>query len=318
MRFDGTREVRRFTGVVVPAVAAALGVLPWLVLAHDLPHRAAAHFNWRGHPNGALPLPVLAVVLGGVTVACSAVLVGWTWSSLGDRANRVTGFLAAFTGMFFGLLSLCTALANKGHASWHDARLQPGAVGGSFGAAFGVAMAFVAITAVQDAAPDAHRPTLPLAADERAAWFGRASNRRLSTLGGIMVVVALGLVVAGLYGAASGIGVGGLAVLGASSVRVAVSERGVVVSSGPLGWPSVRFALDDVVSAGSIDFKPLQWGGWGYRGSLHLFRKAAWGLRRGPAIELELRRGRRFAVTVDDADAAAAVINGLVAHRPVY
>jgi hypothetical protein len=318
MRVDGTTEVRRFAGIVLPGVSVALGVVPWLVLGHDLPHRAAAHFNWRGHPNGSLPLPVLAVLLGGVTVACAALLVAWTWTSFADRSNRWVGFLAAFMSVFFGLLSLWIALANRGHADWHDVRLEPGAVGGSLGAAFGVAFAFAAVTAVQHADPLATHPSLPLAEDERAAWFGRASNVGLSVLGVVMVLVATGLVVAGLYGAASGIGIGGLVVIGASSLRVAVGERGVVVTSGPLHWPSLRFALDDVVSAGAIDFKPLHWGGWGYRGSLRLFRRAAWGLRSGPAIELELRNGRRFAVTVDHADDGAAVINGLLAHRPLY
>jgi hypothetical protein len=258
------------------------------------------------------------VLLSGVTVLCAAVLIGWTWTSLADRSNRWAGFVAAFCSVFFGLLSLCIAVANRHHADWRAVRLEPGAVGGCLGAAFGVAFAFVAITAVHQAAPDATHPTLALAADERAAWFGRASNRWMGAGGVAMVLLAAALVVAGSYGAAAGTAAGGVALLAASSLHVAIGERGVVVSSGPLHWPSVRFALDDVVSAGSIDFKPLAWAGWGYRGSVRLFRRAAWGLRAGPAIELELRGGRRFAVTVDHAEDGAAVINGLLAHRPLY
>ena len=318
MKVDGIREVRWYAGIVLPVTIAAVAVVPWVALAPDLPHRAAAHFDWRGHPNGSLPLPVLAVVLAGLAVLAAATLAWWAWSRVPDGDNRLVAFLAAFNGVLFGVLSVCIAWANKDHTSWRDVRLEPGAVGGALGAAFGVAFSLVAITAVQDVAPDITYPTISLAADERAAWFGRASSRLFAMLGGIMVLTSTVLVLAGLYGAAVGVGIGGLAVLATSSLSVAVGDRGIVVRSGPLRWPSMHFSLEDVVSAGTIDFKPLRWGGWGYRGSLRLLRRAAWGLRAGPAIELELRNGRRFAVTVDHADDGAAVINGLLAHRPVF
>ncbi len=317
MRYAGTREVRRFTGVFVPGLAVALGVVPWLVLGHDLPHTVAAHFDWRGHPNGSLALPALAALLGGGTVLCAALLVGWAFSSRADRSNRWVGFVAAFISVLVGLLSACIAVANRGHADWHTVRLHWGAVSGSFGAATGIAFAFVALTAVVDADPTAAFPSLPLGADERAAWFGRATNPRLAVFGAVLLLGAVVMAVLGQYGGAVGTSIGGLVVIAFSSLYVAVGERGVVVSSGPLHWPSVRFTLDDVVSAGSIRFKPLVWGGYGYRGSVRLFHRAAWGLRAGPAIELQLRGGRRFAVTVDHADDGAAVINGLLAHRPL-
>jgi hypothetical protein len=38
-------------------------------------------------------------------------------------------------------------------------------------------------------------------------------------------------------------------------------------------------------------------------------------LRRGEALELTFRGGRRFAVTVDDAATGAALLNGLVARH---
>ena len=44
----------------------------------------------------------------------------------------------------------------------------------------------------------------------------------------------------------------------------------------------------------------MQTGGWGYRGSLRLFKRAALVTRRGEALELTLTRKRRFIVTVDD------------------
>jgi hypothetical protein len=72
-----------------------------------------------------------------------------------------------------------------------------------------------------------------------------------------------------------------------------------------------RIALDKVSSARAIDLEPAQWGGWGWRASPN---GSAIVLRRGEALELTFKGGRRFAVTVDDAATGAALLNGLVAR----
>ena len=56
------------------------------------------------------------------------------------------------------------------------------------------------------------------------------------------------------------------------------------------------------------DLRPVRYGGWGYRGSLRLLKKAAVVLRRGPGVIFALTGDRRYIVTVDDADALAAVV----------
>jgi len=61
-----------------------------------------------------------------------------------------------------------------------------------------------------------------------------------------------------------------------------------------------RFAPDTIVSSAAVDMSLVQMGGWGYRGSLRLLKYAALATRRGPALELNLSRGRRFIVTVDN------------------
>jgi hypothetical protein len=82
-----------------------------------------------------------------------------------------------------------------------------------------------------------------------------------------------------------------------------------------LGLWRTGVALRDVVQAEAIDIRPLEWGGWGYRGSLRLMGRAAVVLRAGPGVRLELRGGRVLAVTVDDAETAAGLLNDLVARR---
>jgi hypothetical protein len=90
------------------------------------------------------------------------------------------------------------------------------------------------------------------------------------------------------------------------SVRVVVrvvdgpAGRTLEVLYGPGGLVRQVFGPDRVESASAQNFSLLQMGGWGYRGSLKLFRRAALVTRRGEALELGLRDRRRFIVTVDE------------------
>jgi len=95
-------------------------------------------------------------------------------------------------------------------------------------------------------------------------------------------------------------------VIGAKGVRV----------SGPFGLPYMTLPLDRIVRAEALDVHPMSWGGWGYRGSLRFMHRAAWIVRSGPGIRLDLRDDRTFVVTVDGAEEAAAVVNGLLTSTP--
>ena len=53
----------------------------------------------------------------------------------------------------------------------------------------------------------------------------------------------------------------------------------------------------------------MEWGGWGYRGSLALVKKAAIVLRAGPGLRLDLLNGRTFVVTIDDPQTPAALLS---------
>ncbi len=131
--------------------------------------------------------------------------------------------------------------------------------------------------------------------------------RRLLFAAGSLLLVVIGTVVLlsfGGDGASTGFVVlaVGLAMVSSMSVDVAVSDQGVRVRADALHWPHVQLELDEIEAARAIDLR------------LRLFRRAAGVLRAGPAIELDLTGGRRFAVTVDDTDEAAAVLNGLFAR----
>ena len=88
------------------------------------------------------------------------------------------------------------------------------------------------------------------------------------------------------------------------------------VAYGRLPWPRTHIAVEDIESASVVDIRPMEWGGWGYRGSLKLMQRAAVVHRAGPGIRVDLRNGKVFAVTIDDPETAVAVLNAEAARIP--
>jgi hypothetical protein len=88
------------------------------------------------------------------------------------------------------------------------------------------------------------------------------------------------------------------------------------VRYGHFGWWTRRVPLAQIVAVQAVNVDALEHGGWGYRGGLRLFKKAAIVVRSGDAVRLELVGGRRLFITVDDADTAAHLLNGLVEREP--
>jgi hypothetical protein len=85
-------------------------------------------------------------------------------------------------------------------------------------------------------------------------------------------------------------------------VRVVETPEGRAfeVLYGPGGFVRQTFGPSELEEAYARDFSFAQMGGWGYRGSLRLLRRAALVTRRGEALELMLVGKRRFIVTVNE------------------
>lgn len=308
-------RIRLVVGAVVPALIVGLAIVPWGLTWGDLPDPLATRFGAGGASSSSSPLWVQLALLGVVCGGAAVVLVRIARRPGPDAGIQAS--VASFVGLLVSVLGLLTALANRGHDDWRDVRLGFPAVGVAM--CLTIATAVVVARVAQRVAPP--RPVdpvveagLPLGPTDRAVWFGRTRSRAFLVAGAAFVVV--GVVVAlrsQLYAGASTILVGGV-LMAFASVGITVSDRGLHVRSGPFPWLRVRFPLGVVTSARAIDLRPTSWGGWGYRGSVRLVGRAAWVLRAGPALELELVGGQRFAVTVDDADEAAAVLNGLLAR----
>jgi hypothetical protein len=145
-------------------------------------------------------------------------------------------------------------------------------------------------------------------------------EQRLASIGvmlTISVIMAVFLVLATMLASAgSTVPVGGVAVIAVVVallafvlflfwrviVRVVETPEGraLEVLYGPGGFVRQTFGPGELEEAYARDFSFAQMGGWGYRGSLRLLRRAALVTRRGEALELMLVGKRRFIVTVNE------------------
>lgn len=307
--------------VALPAVIVTIAVGPVLLWWSTLPTEIAVHWNLSGRADGhasradGLFLPMALAVVAALVVALAA-----------RRACRRTdGFTpvaplaaaAAFFGALFAGAALTTTWANRDQTRWEDADLPLVAAGAVLLGAAAAAAVVVAVLRPSWARRPTPRAGAVAADGERVAWVGSARSRWMPVWG-----VVLSAVTAIVAGAASGAivlplvlaALGFVLMLGLSSVRVVVGAHGVRVTPG-IGWTHVTIQLASIDRVEAIDVNPLRWGGWGYRGGLRLFGRAAWVVRGGEGLRLDLTDGRVFVVTVDDASEAAAVLGEWLARR---
>jgi Protein of unknown function (DUF1648) len=315
-----TPDVRRRLSIAsIPVSAAVVATIALLGWRTTLPDPLASHFSAAGRPDGSMSRNVFCWVM--VNVAVLVAIVGAMASLRTFGRGIVTTWASAtsFIAWLIAGVSVWTVVTQHDIARWSDAR-DPRAIGliavvgvAALAAALASRLALSLPAPASTVAPTAR---LGIGADERATWTQTLTSPW-------PLVVAFGGAAIAVDGLIAGQGV--LAVTGAvlaivgvevHAIRVTVDRRGLAISWGPLGIPRTHIAIDRIASAAAIDIRPTEWGGWGYRGSLRLFGKAAAVLRRGPGIRVDLVDGRTFAVTVDHADVGAGLLNDLVAHDP--
>ncbi|MCC3770171.1 hypothetical protein K6I34_002608 [Streptomyces sp. UNOC14_S4] len=161
-----------------------------------------------------------------------------------------------------------------------------------------------------DSPPPAEAARLPLAKGEAVSWSRPVGSRVLPLAG--LATVAAGVVfgfTVGWGGVAVPLLIGGVPVALLTGARVTVDRRGLIVAPKLLPRPRLTVSLDRIVEARHREVDAMRdFGGWGYRVS-----RGASGiiLRSGDAISARLTNGTEFAVTVDDAATAAALLNSL-------
>ncbi|WP_309248877.1 DUF1648 domain-containing protein [Streptomyces sp. MNP-20] len=283
-----------------------------LAAAHRLPDRLATH--WSGgsaRPDDSLPLwaatlfPALiwAVLAGGTLLA-------------GRRADTWRAAVLLPTGVALVGAQAAIVRANVDRADWRDAESAP---------VWGVAVAVAAVAAAvlgvllsrrraPDAPPRAAAPHAELAPGEPVDWVSRTSSpwmHALAAVFGAGAVAAAVVTVAGLtdplWALAAPFALVAVACLVCASVEAAVTREGLRVTFGPLGRPVRRWAPETIETAYAEHRTPGQVGGWGYRlsglGTTVM-------LRAGECLVVRAK-GKAFAVSVDDAERGAALLNAL-------
>ncbi len=304
---------------------AAVALSRWFLLGHAPSDVVATHWNVSGQADSAFTVSGLLWGLSATALAPAAiaiVLLAMRWP-LQRQPLLLSGLSAVTT--FVGTLTACIswsiAALNEGATRWQDAAPMPGRHV-VLVVVLPLLLAAVAAFLARKIWPPSSRaaqlsPSLNLESEERAVWMGRVHAGAWLWIG-LPLSAGLAWTVVELTGAFAALLVLGALVILAdtfSMLRVIVDREGLSVRYGHLGLFRQLIPLAKVDGARATHIKPLNHGGWGYRGSLLLLGKAAVVVRRGDAIEVTLHEGRLFLVTVDDAATGAALLNGLAQQQ---
>ena len=328
-------DLQGAAAVAIGLVIAVAAVAPFLLWWHRLPSPMAVHWDAAGAPDGAMTkaaaaaLSVIPAGLCGLLAAALCLPVAAGHRSPASLGAAKLASITAGIGTLLAVTGWATAAANAGAGSWHAAgRLGLPLIALGVVAGILVLLGMAGLTQVRrradagGAGAAAVTPPGPgglLGPGQRGAWTGRA---RLTWWVPVVLIVAaaVNVVLALVRGVALvmliPLAVLLLVYLALGWVRVTVDWRGLRIRYGALPWPVTRYPLPRIRAADRIDLKPMQWGGWGYRGSRTAFGRAAVVLRGGDAIRLHLTDGTEFAVTVDDAATGAALLADLLSNAP--
>lgn len=296
--------------------ALAVDIALFTMARRRLPDRMATHFTLAGEADGFTGR--------GVFITVSAVLlttVAGTMAVLLARARTRSVWLLVTAYAVAGLMgSVFVSVQLVNHGAYDDVsavRLPPWHLAIALGVASACAgagrLAARTLPPVEPAPASAQDTRLDLADGELAAWARGTGSWPLAITGLALTAGAFALIpFAGLL-AACPLVLGGLLSLCFARLHVTVGRQGLTLTPGRLPWPRIRLPLDAMTHASHRDVSALgDFGGWGYR-----IRPGASGviLRSGPALVVRRAGGREFAVTVDDAATAAALLNTLIARR---
>jgi hypothetical protein len=297
---------------VLLLAAAATVVLSW---SSRLPDPVASHWGLHGVDGTSS----FAGLVGGLLVVglLLSVLVGGIALFGGQPAftRRMAAGMSTGLAAFLGGLLLATAWIQLDVANAHLVRDFPvGAVvvvvllSLLLGAGAAALMPADPASAAPGPVPaDAARTAL--GADERVIWTATVRMRGADEVSAVAtVLVAVAAVLAGQPVLLGFLLIPVLLVL-LGRWRVTVDRTGLW-ARGLLGAPRTGVALGEVVRADVVPLHPMrEFGGWGIRSDL----KGRYGLvlRAGDAIAVQRAGGGVFVATVDGADEAVALLNGL-------
>ncbi|MBE1592562.1 hypothetical protein ACFPOI_18095 [Nonomuraea angiospora] len=314
----------RITAVIWGLFVICAQIALPLALRDRLPDPLATRWELGGLASRSMSLTTYIVVMFLVWAVLWLVALAAAERATARRQSRTVWW-----GGLFGLgalalgVNVTTVLANLDAPDWAAARLPGWQVLAVIAAGTGLA---VLAGYLRRGAPDADfarriPPLLRLGAGRRTVWVGHVANRWLALLpfAALAAALVLGLLyVTGLVSGVTATSVlpGLVLVLAAgvltSSVSVQVGDGRMAVQFGPLGWPARRIPLSQIESAWSETRHPAEVGGWGIRG---LPGSSTIMLRGGECLVIRYRSGGRLAISIDDAERGASLINALIAER---
>jgi Protein of unknown function (DUF1648) len=326
-------HLRAGTTAAIGVVIAVLAVLPFALWWRQLPDPLAVHWSAGGtvsssmsRAGAAISVTVPAAVCGLTAAILSLVAALASRTAAAQARLAKLAALAAALAAVLAVAAWTVALANHQAATFRQAhRVGPVDVLVAVVAAvitFAVVawLSRVRPLAVQAAAASSARlaaqapASVALAPGERGAWTGRAHLTWWLPAFLLAICAVLVATLRPVTAAVLPVAVIFVIYLAFGWIRVSIDWRGLRIHYGLLPWPVTTISLDRLQHAEPINLRPIDWGGWGYRGSRALGRSAVV-LRGGEAIRLELADRGEFAVTVDDAVSGAGLLNDLLGQR---
>ena len=285
---------------------ALFAVVPVLVSWGQLPDPLASHWGSSGLPDGSMPIWGLLVLQLGLVG--SGALIGF----LSRSEGRPTPESLAVSGLLGGIavvLSVTIVSLNSGAETWDEAgafawwHVVVLMVGGLLLAWLGFVIGKRWFPVV-DKQPASHVDAGPI--DPDVVW-----EETLSVRWAYALLLPFAVVCLFLPGWLKLLGIlfAVLAIL-FSKIRVRSTAEGLEVDLAA-ALTIKQIPIDEIAAVSAIDLEPREWAGWGYR---IVPNGSAVVLRKGPAIEVTRNDGRRFAVTIDNADVGAGVLAGHLAR----
>lgn len=314
------RVRRLILGLGIPLALGSAGLGPYLAHRSELPDRVASHFDVTGRPDGSMTPEAFLLVVGGLMAVglAACIAVALNRRDLQPMFAPGLSFVGAFIGALAAGILLTTAIGQTGLEHWQDYSLAPWLVALWIGvsAITGSIAAWIASSLPFDRGADqAGQPEpMRLGPGERVFWSSTLSARWPLLLGTAVLLLALVLTRFAELWMVLLMLVISVGLTTFSRIRLITDRSGLQLRYGFLGWPRTSIPIARIATAQAIDIRPAEWGGWGYRGSLTLMKRAAVVLRAGPGIRLDLHDGRVLAVTIDDPHEPARLLNAEVSR----
>jgi len=306
-------------GVVIPLLITLVGAFVMALWIPELPNPVASHWGTSG-PNGystvgsVIVLPLLITL---VFAAISA-FVSWRGGPEGGMlwAHKVLVSASVFLAVSITALAAGSLAIQRGLENAESA----GDPAGIMLAAFPVALLMGFFAWLMLPAAEHIQPTSVAAKPIEGSSTERVHFSTSTRLGpGVVVIAVVALVALGLaltiqavsnptellLPASIGLLVIALAV-STLSWRITVDHRGLRVRSA-MGWPRATIAPDQIESVSVVTVDPIgEFGGYGWRWAPD--GRSGIVLSKGEAIQVTRMNGKKFIVTMHDAQRGAEAL----------